>query len=147
MGCWWRKAGSARSREKGGGRRKAERKGDGLKRRGEEKKKTNSLQPAVRPLVRSCISCHPLNSSEEDEQYRKKIRLEAKPVGQDKRGGFRGDSRGKGTRVRGAAQGERKEERDGERGGFLCGLDRDELECSNVREMANPHLPFPRARA
>lgn len=33
------------------------------------------------------------------------------------------------------------------RGEFLCGLDRDELECSNVREMANPHLPFPRARA
>lgn len=26
----------------------------------------------------------------------------------------------------------------------LYGLDRDELECWNVREMANPHLPFPR---
>lgn len=26
----------------------------------------------------------------------------------------------------------------------LYGLDRDELECWNVGEMANPHLPFPR---
>lgn len=40
-----------------------------------------------------------------------------------------------------------RESEAGGRGGFLCGLDRDELECSNVREMANPHLPFPRARA
>lgn len=29
----------------------------------------------------------------------------------------------------------------------LYGLDRGELECWNVREMANPHLPFPRVHA
>lgn len=34
-----------------------------------------------------------------------------------------------------------------ERDGFLCGLDRDELECSNVRETTSPHLPFPRTCA
>lgn len=43
---------------------------------------------------------------------------------------------------------EREGEHEGDRGvEFLCGLHRDELECSNVRETANPHLPFPRARA
>lgn len=40
-----------------------------------------------------------------------------------------------------------RRERERERGGFLCGLDRDELECSNVRETTSPHLPFPRACA
>lgn len=54
------------------------------------------------------------------------------------------DSRVERGRKSGGAQ---RRARERERGRFLCGLDRDELECSNVREIANPHLPFPRARA
>lgn len=55
---------------------------------------------------------------------------------------MRGNSQGGCSRMR-----KRMSEVRRERDGFLCGLDRDELECSNVRETTSPHLPFPRTCA
>lgn len=67
-------------------------------------------------------------------------------IGERERREMRGNSRGC-SRMRKRMSEVRVGERERERGGFLCGLNRDEPECLNVRETTNPHLLFPRACA